>query len=92
MLRPRHNITRACKLANGLVAHLFTIDDSHVPLVESNVDQVMFDPERLFRFMLDVFQLKEKALRGNLIYAITGDGQQSVPALTLPVKACLVPN
>ena len=74
MLRPRHNITRARKLANGLVAHLFTIDDSHVPRVESNVDQVMFDPERLFCFMLDVFQLKEKALRGNLLYAITGDG------------------
>ena len=74
MLRPWHNISRARKIANGLVLHLFTIDDSHSPLVQSNYDQVIFDPERLFRFMLDVFQLKEKALQGNLRYAITGDG------------------
>ena len=34
----------------------------------------MFDPERLFCSVLEEFQLKEKALYGNLICAITGDG------------------
>ena len=73
ILRPRHNITRARKIADGLVSHLFTIDDSHSPLVECNYDQVSFDPERLFRFTLDVFKLKEKALRGNLKFGWAGD-------------------
>ena len=74
MLRPRHNVTRARKIANGLVSQLFTIDDGSLPEVHTEHDQVIFDPERLFRFMLDVFQLKEKALRGELMSALTGDG------------------
>jgi len=55
ILQPRHNISRARKIADGLVSHLFTIDDSHSPVVECNYDQVSFDPEWLFRFTLDVF-------------------------------------
>ena len=75
MLRPRHNITRARKIANGLVAHLFSVETHETnPLVESHEDMVLFNPERLFRFMLDVFQLKEKAERGHLRFCITGDG------------------
>ena len=34
----------------------------------------LFNPEKLFRFMLDVFQLMEKALRGDLQFFVTGDG------------------
>ena len=65
MLQTSHNITRACKILYGLVARLFSIEvNSKDPLVEAHQDIVLFDPERLFRFMLDVFKLKEKALRG----------------------------
>ena len=63
MLRPCHNITRARRIANGLVAHLFSIEVTEKdPLVKAHQEMVLFDPELLFRFMLDVFQLKEKAL------------------------------
>ena len=66
MLRPQHNITWDREIANGLVAHLFTVEVNETnPLVELHEDMVLFEPERLFRFMLDVFQLKEKAERGN---------------------------
>jgi len=74
MLRPRHNITRARTIANGLVTHLFTINESHSPEVETEYDQVSFDPERLYRFGLDTFKLKEKALLGKNMHAFTGDG------------------
>ena len=48
MLRPWHNITRARAIANGLVNHLFTIKESYSPEVETEYDQVSFDPERLY--------------------------------------------
>ena len=72
-MRPRHNITRARKIVDGLVSHLFTLDELHSPSETCPYDQVSFDPERLFRFYLDVFKLKEKALLGKLLHAITGD-------------------
>ena len=61
ILRQQHNISRARKIADGLVSHIVTIDYSHSPLVECNYDQVSFDPKRLFRFTLNAFKLKEKA-------------------------------
>ena len=44
------------------------------PLVEEHLDMVLFDPERLFCFMLEGFQLKEKALHGDVLHVICGDG------------------
>ena len=74
MFRPRHNITRARKIANGLVGHLFSIDlNNNDPSVKAHQDIVFFEPERLFRFMLNVFQLKEKAMRGKSPIYISGD-------------------
>ena len=49
MLRPRHNITRARKIANGLVKYLFSVEtNAGQPLMESHEDMVLFNPERLF--------------------------------------------
>mmetsp|Transcript_10915 Transcript_10915/g.23129 ORF Transcript_10915/g.23129 Transcript_10915/m.23129 type:complete len:84 (+) Transcript_10915:388-639(+) len=40
---------------------------------ESN-EMILFKPARLFRFMIEVFDLKEKkALRGEVSFTITGD-------------------
>ena len=39
MFRPRHNITRARKIANGLVGHLFSIDlNNNDPSVKAHQD------------------------------------------------------
>ena len=48
ILRPRHNVARARKIANGLVDHLFRFEIEEMndePLVEEYLDMVMFDPE-----------------------------------------------
>ena len=55
MLWPRQNINRARKIANGLVAHLFTVEVNETnPLVESHEDVVLFEPERFFLFWMNV--------------------------------------
>ena len=76
ILRPRHYLTGARKVANGLVDHLFAfVDQDGKPMLsedESN-DMILFEPARLFRLMVEVFDLKDKALRGQVAFAITGD-------------------
>ena len=62
MLRPRRNINCARKYSNGLVARLFTIEvNDTAPLAKTHKDMVLFEPERLLRFMIDVFKLKGKS-------------------------------
>mmetsp|Transcript_3932 Transcript_3932/g.5884 ORF Transcript_3932/g.5884 Transcript_3932/m.5884 type:complete len:197 (+) Transcript_3932:289-879(+) len=76
ILRLRHHLIGARKVANGLVDHLFAfVDQQGKPMLikdESN-EMILFDPARLFQFMIEVFDLKEKALRGEVSFAITGD-------------------
>ena len=71
ILRPRHHLTGARKVANGLVDHLFAfVDEQGKPMLteEESNDMILFEPARLFRFMVEVFDLKEKALRwGSII-------------------------
>ena len=40
---------------------------------DESKEMILFEPARLFRFMVEVFDLKEKALRGEVPFAITGD-------------------
>ena len=42
-------------------------------VVVEKQDTILFEPARLFRFMVKVFNLTEKALRGDLLFAFTGD-------------------
>ena len=88
MLRPRHNVTRARNIANGLVKQLFTIDESSNELGENEPDQINFDPERLFRFMLNVFKFENKALQGNTAFGFAGDGA-AVCTSTNTASQCL---
>ena len=56
MVCPRHNIIRARKVVNGLVKYLFSVEtNAGQPLLESDEDIILFNPEKLFQFMLDVF-------------------------------------
>ena len=74
ILQRRHYLTGTRKIANGLVDHLFSfVDESGKPLAAENHDMILFEPARLFRFMIEVFDLKEKALRRDLLFAFTGD-------------------
>ena len=71
ILRKRHYLTRARKMGNGLVNETFGVEELHDEVNKG--DMVMFEPEQLFRFILKVFKLEEKARQGALRYAITGD-------------------
>ena len=67
MLRPRHHLTGAREVANGLVNHLLAcVDKDGKPMLteDESKEMILFEPARLFCFMVEVFDRKEKALRG----------------------------
>ena len=74
VLRWRHYLTGTRKIANGLIDHLFLFVDEYGNLItEEKEDMVLFEPACLFRFMIEVFDLKAKTLRRDLLFAVTGD-------------------
>ena len=76
IIRPHHHLTGACKVANGLVDHLFAFADKDgKPTLDKdeNQEMLLFEPARLFRFIVEVFDLKAKALGGEAAFAITDD-------------------
>ena len=74
ILQHRHYLTGTRKIANGLVDHLFSfVDKFGKPVASENQDMILFEPACLFCFMIEVLSLKEKALRGDLLFVFTGD-------------------
>jgi len=58
ILLPRHHLTDACKVSNGLVDHLFAfVDKDGKPILDEDKNQeiILFEPARLFRFLVEVF-------------------------------------
>ena len=51
------------------------VDKDGKPMLteDESKEMILFEPARLFCFMVEVFDLKEKALRGEVAFAITGD-------------------
>jgi len=69
ILRPRHHLTGACKVCNGLVDHMFSfVDQDGKPLLSEDErnQMILFEPSRLFRFMVNFFGLEKKAQRGEV--------------------------
>jgi len=76
ILHPWHHLTGARKVEHGLVNHLFAfVDKDGKPMLteDESKEMILFEPVRLFRFMVEVFDPKEKALRGEVAFTIIGD-------------------
>ena len=69
ILRPRHHLTGARKVCNGLVNHLLLfVDQGGKPLLSEDErnQMILFKPSCLFRFMVKQIGLEEKAQRGEV--------------------------
>lgn len=73
LLHHRNKITDARNRANKLVSHTFDVE--HDPTSNWG-DLVCVSNENEFRFMLDMFGLREKAESEGIEWALTGDGAQ----------------
>ena len=77
MLHHRGKISHVRNIANRFVKYLFDIKHNEDPLLrEKYGDLVLFDKERLFRYLIENFGLMDKATAQGIIFALTGDGAE----------------
>ena len=78
MVHHRNQITKARKIANALVKLLFNVQINHSEEVKNAKfgDFVELEFERVFRFMIETYGLRQLAVSSGIWFCITGDGAE----------------
>ena len=75
MLHLRHKLTKVKNICNPFVQKVFHLKHNADPNIRDELgDIIEFNFERLFRFLVDMFGLREHAVADGIFVAIKGDG------------------